>query len=114
MIAIWRSAVGMILHGDYYPHTPFHKDAAQWVAWQFDRPDARDGFVQAIRLPAAPEETLTVHLKGIDPQAAYVFTNSETHERREVAGEALLREGFTLALPARSGAIWFYTSRLTS
>jgi alpha-galactosidase len=108
MITLWRKAVDMMLYGDYYPLTPFHKDAAKWVAWQFDRPEAGDGFVQGIRLPAAPEETLTLHLKGIQMDATYVFTNDETGERKVIAGEALIHAGFTLALPARSGAIWFY------
>ncbi|HEY3342216.1 MAG TPA: hypothetical protein VGK81_09370, partial [Anaerolineae bacterium] len=108
MISVWRKAVDTMLHGDYYPLTPFHKDAAKWVAWQFDRPEAGDGFVQGIRLPAAVEETLTLHLKGIQPDATYVFTNDESGERKVIAGEALIHDGFSLALPARSGAIWFY------
>ena len=93
MIAIWRKASGMILHGDYYPHTPFHKSAEKWVAWQFDRPEAGDGFVQAIRLPAAPEETITIRLKGMSPDAAYAFTNAETGERREMSGRSVEPRG---------------------
>jgi len=108
MIAIWRKAVGLMLYGDYYSHTPFHKDAAQWVAWQFDRPESGEGFVQGIRLPDAEDESITLYLKGIQPDATYVFTNDETGEHKVIAGEALLRDGFDLALPARSGAIWFY------
>jgi alpha-galactosidase len=108
MIAIWRRAAGLILHGDYYALTPFHKSADQWVARQFDRPEAGLGFVQAIRMPACRQETLTLQLKGIRSAAAYVFANPETGERRNVAGEALMRDGFTLALPPRSGGIWFY------
>jgi hypothetical protein len=38
----------------------------------------------------------------------YFFENAETGETRTISGEELIREGFTLALPARSGAIWFY------
>jgi alpha-galactosidase len=108
MIAIWRKAVDLMLYADYYPHTPFHKDAAKWVAWQFNRPESGEGFVQGIRLPTAPEDTLTVQLKGILPDANYVFTNDETGETKLIAGEALIRDGFTLSLPARSGVIWFY------
>ena len=40
--------------------------------------------------------------------AAYAFENAETGETRDHAGEELIRQGFTLSLPARSGAIWFY------
>ena len=65
-------------------------------------------FIQGIRLPDSPRETWTAHLKAIDPAARYVFMNAETGERREIGGEALAREGFTLALPPRNGVIWFY------
>ncbi|MCL4507354.1 MAG: alpha-galactosidase [Chloroflexi bacterium] len=108
MIDVWRRASNLLLYGDYYPHTPYHKRADQWVAWQFDHPEAGEGFVQGIRLPASPDATLAIHLKGIQPDAAYLFTNAETGERHEIAGDVLMRDGFTLALPPRNGVIWFY------
>ena len=108
MIDLWRRASGLLLYGDYYPHTPFHRSAREWVAWQFDSPETGCGLVQGIRLPACPEETITIHPKGIRPEATYFFENAETGETRTISGEELIREGFTLALPARSGAIWFY------
>jgi alpha-galactosidase len=108
MIGVWRSVAETMLHGDYYAHTPYHKDATQWVAWQFDQPEAGAGFVQGIRLPASSAETLSVHLKGIDPTATYLFTNLESGERREMAGATLVRDGFMLALPPRQGVIWTY------
>lgn len=108
MIAIWRRASDLILYGDYYPHTPFHRSADQWVAWQFDSPEKGRGFVQGIRLPAAKEATFTIHPKEIDPNAMYLFENDETGETRSIAGKDLIQTGFTFALPPRSGAIWFY------
>lgn len=108
MIAIWRKAVDLMLHGDYYPHTPFHKRADQWVVWQFDNPEAGRGLVQGIRLPASTDETYTVHLRAVQADARYLFTNEETAEHRELTGEALAKDGFTLHLSPRSGAVWFY------
>jgi alpha-galactosidase len=108
MIAVWRRAAGLILYGDYYPHTPFRRSPDQWVAWQFDRPEKGNGFVQAIRLPAAQEETLTIHPKGLDSSLTYVFENGESGETREIKGRDLLVSGFAFSLPARSGTIWFY------
>jgi alpha-galactosidase len=108
MIAIWRRASDLILYGDYYPHTPFSRSADQWVAWQFDSPEKGQGLVQGIRLPESKEGTLTIHPKGVDPHATYVFQNEESGETRNLAGKDLLQAGFTFALPARSGAIWFY------
>ncbi len=69
MIAIWRRASDLILYGDYYPHTPFHRSADKWVAWQFDCPEKGHGFVQGIRLPASAKGTFTIHPKGIDPSS---------------------------------------------
>jgi alpha-galactosidase len=108
MIAIWRRASDLILYGDYYPHTPFARSPDKWVAWQFDSPERGRGFIQGIRLPAAEEGTLTIHPKGIDPNALYVFENDETSETKNIAGKDLIQTGFTFTLPARSGAIWFY------
>ena len=108
MIAIWRRAAALMLHGDYYPLTPFHRSAAQWVAWQFDRPEQGRGLLQGIRLPACPQETLTVYPQGLRATATYRLENPETGETRELLGGELLRAGFTFALPPRSGAIWFY------
>jgi alpha-galactosidase len=108
MIDIWRRASQVMLYGDYYPHTPFHKSAQEWVVWQFDCPERGHGLVQGIRLPACPEERITIHPQGISPDATYRFENAETGERRDLSGEDLIRTGFELTLPARSGAIWYY------
>jgi len=108
MIALWRRAADLILYGDYYPHTPFHRTPDQWVAWQFDSPEKGQGFLQAIRLPSAPDGTLTVHPKPIDPSARYIFENGESDETKTISGKELLASGFIFRQPPRSGAIWFY------
>jgi alpha-galactosidase len=108
MIAIWRRAAGLMLYGDYYPHTPFHHNPDDWVAWQFDRPEMGCGYFQGIRLPASTQETLTIYPKVHRSDALYRFENAETGETREIPGEDLIRNGFTFNLPARSGVIWFY------
>ncbi len=108
MIAIWRRAAEILLHGDYYPLTPFSRAADRWVVWQFDRPEADMGFVQGIRHRDCPQDTMTVRLQALDPEAGYVLDNPETGERIHAAGSSLLGEGFTLTLPPRGAAIWFY------
>ncbi|MBI4553995.1 MAG: alpha-galactosidase [Candidatus Latescibacteria bacterium] len=112
MIGIWRRASALMLYGDYYPLTPFHRSAERWVVRQFDCPETGHGLFQGIRFPASPEETATIHPKGIDPGAMYVLENPETGETRDMPGAVLSHDGFTFALPKRSGAIWFY-SRVT-
>ena len=108
MIEIWRRASDLMLNGDYYPLTPFHRSAERWVVRQFDSPETGRGLIQGIRLPASPEETATVHPAGISPGSTYFLENAETGETREVSGADLIDDGFTFALPKRSGAIWFY------
>jgi len=108
MVDIWRRASELLLRGDYYPHTPDHRDADRWVAWQFDRPEASCGLIQGIRLPACPDASLTLYPEALQPNATYAFENPETGETLSLTGSDVLRDGFTLSLPARSGALWFY------
>ncbi len=108
MLAIWRRAADLMLNGDYYPLTPFHRTADKWVARQFDCPESGRGFIQGIRLPACPDESLVVHPEALSPDATYVFENPETGEARELSGQAMLRDGFAFTLAKRQGAIWFY------
>ncbi len=80
LIAIWRRAADLFLYGDYTPHTPFHRSAQAWVAWQFDCSETGCGLIQGIRLPEAPDETLTVYPQGLQSEATYRFENAETGE----------------------------------
>ena len=108
MIGIWRQAAPLLLHGDYYPLTPFSKSNEQWLAWQFDTPEGGKGFLQGIRHTACPEETFTAHLQGLQPEANYLFENPETGEQFQCSGAEVMQQGITLALPRRNGVIWFY------
>lgn len=108
LIAIWRTAARLLLFGDYYPLTPFSKDADKWVAWQFEIPKTYQGCVQAFRLADCKEEGVTIYPKVGNPTDRYWFENAETHQRIEVDGKDLTKNGFTLTQPARSGSIWFY------
>jgi len=108
MIGIWRQVADVFLTGDFYPLTPYHRSPGQWVARQFDRPEEGRGFIQGIRLPKAPAETLVVYPRGLRPDVVYRFDNPETGEIRELTGAAVQQHGFAFALPPRAGAIWIY------
>ena len=110
MIAAWRRAAPLLLEGDYYPLTPFSRSPDRWVAWQFDRPETGEGFLQGIRLAECPAETFTARLHGLSTERDYVFENMESGEELEIQGADLAREGFLLKLPPRSGALWIYHS----
>jgi alpha-galactosidase len=108
MIPIWRRAADLMLHGDYYPLTPIHRTAEKWVARQFDCPQRGIGFIQAIRLPQCPDDTLLVHPQAIRTEETYVFENPETGEIRQQPGQALRQDGLALTCLRREGIIWFY------
>ncbi len=109
MVGIWHQASHLLLDGDYYPLTPFSRRGDTWVAWQFDRPDTGEGFIQGIRHRACAENSLTVYPKALNPTSTYVLENRETGAVREIDGSALLSDGFSFELPRRAGAIWFYS-----
>ncbi len=111
MAEIWRGAANLLLHGDYYPLTPFSTSPDRWVVRQFDRPETGEGLIQGIRLAACPEKRTTVIPRGLDPAADYILENPETAETREMSGSVLIRDGLTFELPKRNGAIWFYTKK---
>ncbi len=108
MLGIWQRAAELLLFGDYFPLTPFHRDAGRWVARQFDWPERGCGYIQGIRLAQCPEETLTVFPQVTSPGSTYRLENSETGASQVVSGIDLARDGFTFALPRRSAALWFY------
>jgi hypothetical protein len=74
---------------------------------QFDLPEEGRGYVQGIHLPECPDDRLTVHLGGLDPDAEYRLENPETHMSTTAKGSALAG-GFQLEAPKRQGVIWFY------
>ncbi|MCX6986330.1 MAG: hypothetical protein NT118_16520 [Lentisphaerae bacterium] len=108
MLGIWRLAADLMLNGDYYPLTPPHRTPEKWVSLQFDCPEEGRGFIQAFRLPAAPEEILVVYPKALRPDSVYVFENPESGEIRECTGRTAHNDGFSFKLPKRQAAIWFY------
>jgi alpha-galactosidase len=108
MLGVWKRVADLILFGDFYALTPFHKDAKQWVARQFDRQNEGYGFVQAIRLQECDQPSLTVKVKAIDAAAEYTLENPETGETMEVSGKRLAEQGLTIAVDKRQGQIWIY------
>jgi len=111
MVGLWRRAAGLLLNGDYYALTPFSKSPEEWVVRQFAAPETAEGLIHGIRLAACAAETITNYPRALRPDRRYVLDNPETGETREIAGQVLVNDGFTIALPRRSGAIWFYKEK---
>jgi alpha-galactosidase len=107
-IDLWRKAAPILLNGDYYPLTPFHARKDGWVGFQFDLPEQGRGFVQTIRPAACTQEIFVVSPEALSKESRYIFENPESGERIEATGEQLAQQGFSVTLPGRSGALWFY------
>jgi alpha-galactosidase len=94
--------VAPLMLGDYYPLTPYNLDTTSWIAWQFHRKDLNEGVVQAFRRPDATSETLTVKLRGLDPQQRYEIENLDGG--KEVRTGAELMRGHAITLSAKPAA----------
>ena len=82
--------------GDYYPLTPHSLEKAEWIAWQFHRPDLGKSVVQAFRRPEAANEKLTVKLRGLDPNMRYEIENLDGG--KEVRSAVELMRGLDITL----------------
>lgn len=94
--------------GDFYPLTPWSVEADCWLAWQFDRPEAGRGVIQAFRRPSALERTLRVKLRGLDQAAAYRFTELDekgSHPTRTLSGREAMEAGVELTSAESPGAV---------
>ena len=88
-----------------YPLTPASLGADVWLAWQFDRPEAGRGVVQAFRREGSIYETARIKLRGLDPAARYRLTDLDhLTAPREVAGHELMGTGLELVITLRPGS----------
>lgn len=99
----WR-AVNANYAGDFYPLTPWSRDPSSWIAWQFDRPEAGEGMVQAFRREASLYEAARCKLRGLDPAARYLVRPIESSTGQEYSGRELLERGLLVAIEAQPGA----------
>ena len=103
-------AVAPYYWGDYYPLAPYSLSEDVWIAWQFDRPEQGDGVVEAFRRPRSQVAEMRFPLRGLDPEAAYEFKDTDLDTATRGLGRALMDEGLTVALPRRpQAAVIFYT-----
>jgi alpha-galactosidase len=94
--------IAPLMLGDYFPLTPHSLDTTSWIAWQFQRNDLGDGVVQAFRRPDAPNDTLTVKLRGLDALRRYEIENLDGGKETRT-GEELMR-GYEITLREKPAA----------
>jgi alpha-galactosidase len=93
--------------GDYSPLTPYSQAASVWAAYQFDLPDAGEGVVHAFRRKTCPDPSITLKLRGLEPQARYLLQDIDRGDPREVQGQELLETGLRVTAVAPQTALIF-------
>jgi alpha-galactosidase len=103
MLGEWRQFIPNYL-GDYYPLTPYSVADTTWIAWQFDRPEAGEGVIQAFRRPNSIYESIRVRPRGLVSDAVYTLTNSDTGGKMQLTGEELMSDGLSIFLKDQPGS----------
>jgi alpha-galactosidase len=104
LVTEWKTEIAPNYFGDYYPLTPFSTANETWMAWQFDRPEAGKGLVQAFRRRSSVYESARLKLRGLDPEAQYSYVNLDAPELRHARGRELLEQGLLITIPGQPGA----------
>jgi alpha-galactosidase len=105
LFSSWRNMANCMLHGDYFPLTPYSLDDTAWIAWQFDMAGKGEGVVQAFRREKSSYESIRVKLQGLDPAAVYTVTNVDVDGATDIAGRELMEKGLLIAIKDQPGAI---------
>lgn len=111
LIEQWR-AISPNYYGDYYPLTKYSLDPADWMGWQFDRPEAGQGMVQIFRRVNSIYTGATLPLKGLDPAAAYSVTQLGAGEPKTYPGRELLETGLPVDFSERPAAAVFVYNKM--
>jgi alpha-galactosidase len=110
----WRKTIPNYW-GDFWPLTPYSLDNTAWIAWQFDRPEAGEGAVQAFRRAECGAAQARLRLRGLDPETVYSLTNLDVPGTVELSGRELMTNGFIVEIAAKPGAaIILYRGRAKS
>jgi alpha-galactosidase len=99
-------------YGDYYPLTPYSRAKDVWIAWQFDRPEAGAGMVQAFRRADCPDAAIRLKLRGLKPDARYELQRLDDSSSTVLTGAQLMSEGLSVSSPqSPSAAIFTYVAK---
>ena len=75
------------------------------MAWQFDRPEAGRGVIQAFRRPGSLYTAARFQLRGIDAATTYVMTNLDGGDAKEVSGGELMAPGLLVEVQDQPDAV---------
>ncbi len=95
--------------GDYYLLSNCTSSTYDWLVYQCDRPDMKQGIVLAFRRQDSPYVQARLKLHGIDATKRYSIENSDTGQVSEVSGDELASRGLLVAVDQpRSSSLYIY------
>ena len=99
--------------GDFYPLLPYSRAAESWTAWQWDRPESKDGLIMLLRRPKSPFASIEVRARHLNPDATYEVEIRTTYDHapaKRMKGSELAH--LPIQLPeAPSSTLIFYRQR---
>jgi len=104
LVREWRQVAPCYL-GDYWPLTAYSTANNVWMAWQFDRPDLGEGFVQAFRRAECPAASVRLKLRGLVPEARYRLLDFDVGKPWEATGRELGEQGIAIESADRPAAV---------
>ncbi|MBM3999692.1 MAG: hypothetical protein FJ297_09175 [Planctomycetes bacterium] len=103
MIAEFKRVEPYLL-SDYYPLTPYDLDKKSWMACQLDDPERGGGAIQVFRRAECAGGSITIRLRGLDPESTYSLESPDGRPTQSVPGDVLLREGLRITIDGRPGS----------
>jgi alpha-galactosidase len=97
-------ALAPYFFGDYYPLSEYSTSDEAWAAFQWSRPEERDGIVLAFRRPRSVEPAMSLALHGLDPAADYEV-NYEDYGIVVVKSGQELMAGLAVRIPEPTASL---------
>jgi len=72
------------VYGDFYPLLPYSLSDETWTAWQWNRPESRDGLLVVLRRPKSTSATMKLQLRHIDSKSTYNVEIRTTYDKGQV------------------------------
>ena len=98
------------VYGDFYPLLPYSLSDETWTAWQWNRPESRDGLLVVLRRPKSTSATMKLQLRHIDSKSTYNVEIRTTYDKgqvKQMKGSELANLEIQLA-DAPSSTLVFY------
>ena len=89
---------------DYYPLTEYSTSDEAWAAFQWNRPEEKDGIVLAFRRDQSAESAMTLALHGLDPGADYEV-NYEDYGIVTFRSGRELMSGLSVKIPTAAASL---------